>query len=79
MTKTEIFDKVAELLLMQLPIEREQIKLESRLIEDLGADSANIMIFVCDIENEFDIQVDNDMLATVSTVNDIVEYLEKNA
>ena len=72
-----VFEKVSELIVAQLPISKEQIKPESKLIEDLGADSANIMILICDIENEFDIQVDNDMLATVSTVDDIVKYLLK--
>jgi len=77
MSYNDIFAKVSELLLMQLPVTPEKIKPEAKLIEDLGADSANIMILVCDIENEFDVQVDNEMLATVSTVDDIVKYLEK--
>ncbi|MBQ3762904.1 MAG: acyl carrier protein [Clostridia bacterium] len=72
-----VFNKVSELILAQLPISADQIKPESRLVEDLGADSANIMILICDIENEFDVQVDNDMLAKVSTVDDIVKYLLK--
>ncbi len=72
-----VFEKVSELIVAQLPISKEQIKPESKLIDDLGADSANIMILICDIENEFDVQVDNDMLATVSTVDDIVKYLAK--
>ena len=72
-----VFNKVSELILAQLPISADQIKPESRLVEDLGADSANIMILICDIENEFDVQVDNDMLAKVSTVDDIVKYLTK--
>jgi acyl carrier protein len=72
-----VFNKVSELILAQLPISADQIKPESRLVEDLGADSANIMILICDIENEFDVQVDNDMLAKVSTVDDIVKYLSK--
>ena len=72
-----VFDKVSELIVAQLPISKEQIKPESKLIQDLGADSANIMILICDIENEFNVQVDNDMLATVSTVDDIVKYLVK--
>lgn len=76
MTRNEIFDKVAELLCMQLPVDAANIKPETRLVEDLGADSANVMIFVCDVEGEFDIQVDNDMLARVHTVGDIVDYLE---
>ena len=72
-----VFDKVSDLIVAQLPITKEQIKPESKLIDDLGADSANVMILICDIENEFDVQVDNDMLATVSTVDDIVKYLAK--
>ena len=77
MDYNSVFEKVAELIEMQLPVSRDAIKPESKLVEDLGADSANIMILICDIENEFDVQVDNDMLATVSTVDDIVKYLCK--
>lgn len=77
MTYNEIFDKVAELIVAQLPVTIEQVKPESRLVEDLGADSANVMILVFDLECEFDIQVDNDALAGVHTVDDIVKYLEK--
>ena len=79
MNYNEAFEKVAELLLTQLPVEKADIRPESKLVEDLGADSANIMILVCDIETEFDIQVDNDMLAAVKTVDDIVKYLVENA
>jgi len=75
----EIFDKVAELIVAQLPVDIEKVKPESRLVEDLGADSANVMILVFDLEREFNIEVDNDMLAKVETVKDIVDYLEKNA
>lgn len=77
MTYNEIFDKVAELIVAQLPVTIEQVKPESRLVEDLGADSANVMILVFDLEREFDIQVDNDALAGVHAVDDIVKYLEK--
>lgn len=77
MDYNSVFEKVSELIVAQLPISKEQIKPESKLIDDLGADSANIMILICDIENEFNVQVDNDMLATVSTVDDIVKYLAK--
>ena len=77
--KKEIFDKVAQLIVAQLPVDIEKVKPESRLVEDLGADSANVMILVFDLEREFNIEVDNDMLAKVETVKDIVDYLEKNA
>ena len=77
MDYNSVFEKVTELIVAQLPITADQVKPESRLVEDLGADSANIMILICDIESEFDVQVDNDMLAKVSTVDDIVKYLAK--
>ena len=73
----KVFDKVKEYILMQLPVNEEKVTPEARLVEDLGADSANVMILVFDLEREFDIQVDNDALAGVHTVDDIVKYLEK--
>lgn len=74
-----IFDKVAELIMNQLPVKKDTIKLDSRLFEDLGADSANVMILVMDIEQEFDITVDDEVLSGIHTVGDIVSYLETHA
>ncbi|MBQ3169484.1 MAG: acyl carrier protein [Clostridia bacterium] len=79
MNRNEIFNKVAELITAQLPVSIDKVQMDSRLVEDLGADSANVMILVFDLEREFNVEVDNDMLATVETVKDIVDYLEKNA
>ena len=76
MSYNDIFEKVTELLASQLPVEQAAMKPESRMIEDLGADSANIMILICDVENEFGITVDNDMLGKIVTVDDLVKYLE---
>ncbi len=73
-----IFEKVCELIREQLPIEGREITLDSRLVEDLGADSANVMMLIMDIEDTYDITVDDSMLSSVHTVGDIVEYLEKN-
>ena len=73
-----IFEKVCALLVDQLQIDPKDIKMESRLFEDLHADSANVMIMVMDIEEAFNITVDDEILPTVRTVGDIVSYLEKN-
>lgn len=73
-----IYDKVVELICAQLPVKREKITAASRLLEDLGADSANVMILVMDLEQEFDITVEDDVLATIATVGDIVDYLQAN-
>lgn len=73
-----IFEKVAEYITNQLPVKKEDISMSSLLIEDLGADSANLMMLVMDLEMEYDITVSDDMLAGVKTVGDIVKYLEEN-
>ncbi|MBE5775553.1 MAG: acyl carrier protein [Clostridiales bacterium] len=73
-----VFEKVVNLIVGQLPVKAEDIKMESRLFEDLGADSANVMMLIMDLEAEFDITVEDEMLTGIRTVGDIVEYLEKN-
>ena len=77
MSNQEIFDKVTALLADQLQIDPSEIKMESRLFEDLHADSANVMIMVMDVEEAFNITVDDDALPNIRTVGDVVTYLEK--
>ena len=74
-----MYEKVLDLIASQLPVKREAITRESRLLEDLGADSANVMILVMDLEQEFDIVVEDDVLGNIKTVGDIIDYLEKRA
>ncbi len=74
-----MYDKVLDLIASQLPVKREDITRESRLLEDLGADSANVMILVMDLEQAFDIVVEDDVLGSIKTVGDIIDYLEKRA
>jgi len=74
-----MYEKVLDLIASQLPVKRESITRESRLLEDLGADSANVMILVMDLEQEFDIVVEDDVLGGIKTVGDILDYLEKHA
>jgi len=72
-----MYEKVLDLIASQLPVKRENITRESRLLEDLGADSANVMILVMDLEQQFDIVVEDDVLGNIKTVGDIIDYLEK--
>ena len=71
-----MFDKVVSMITSQLPVKAEQVTQDSRLVEDLGADSANIMILIMDLESEFDIVVEDDALSTIKTVGDVVDYLD---
>ena len=72
-----VFEKVVELIVGQLPVKAEDVKMESHLFEDLGADSANVMMLIMDLEAEFNLTVEDEMLTGIRTVGDIVTYLEK--
>ena len=71
-----VFEKVAALIEQQLPGSAGKIAMTSRLFEDLGADSANIMMLIMDLEQEFDITVEDEILTNIQCVGDIVNYLE---
>ena len=75
MDRNAIFEKVKEYILMQLPIDEGKITEDARMIEDLGADSANLMMLIMDLETEFDTQVEDDALGDIKTVGDIVNYI----
>jgi len=71
-----VFDKVKELVLMQLPISEDKITMEAKVIDDLGADSANLMMLIMDLETEFDLTVEDEALTSIKTIGDIVNYIE---
>ena len=73
----KVFDKVKEYILMQLPVSEDKVTLDARLVEDLGADSANLMMLIMDLESEYDTTVEDDALGSIKTVSDIVNYIEK--
>jgi acyl carrier protein len=72
-----VYEKVVEYITQQLPVSADSVKPESRLVEDLGADSANMMMLIMDLEAEFDMTVEDDALTKIKTVDDIVKYIEK--
>ena len=71
-----VFDKVKEYILMQLPVGEDKVTTDAKLIDDLGADSANLMMLIMDLEAEYDMTVEDEALTTIKTVGDIVAYIE---
>ena len=72
----KVFDKVKEYILQQLHVSEDKITMEAKLIDDLGADSANLMMLIMDLEGEYNMTVEDDALTTIKTVGDIVTYIE---
>ncbi len=79
MTRKEIFDTVVSYIQGQLPVDAAKITEDSRLVEDLNADSANQMMLIMDLEGEFNLTVEDEELGKMRTVGDIVNYLEQHA
>lgn len=77
MDRNAIFDKVKEYILMQLPIDGSRVSESARMVEDLGADSANLMMLIMDLETEFNLTVEDEALSAIKTVGDIVDYISK--
>lgn len=71
-----IFEKVKDIIAEELGIEAEEIKLESDLTDDLGADSLDAIELIMEIESQFDIEIADSEATKIKLVSDIVTYLE---
>jgi acyl carrier protein len=69
-----VFEKVKEIVVEQLGVNEEDVKLETNFIEDLGADSLDLFQVVMDLEDAFDVKVEN--VENIKTVGDAVKYIE---
>ena len=79
MSSEEIFDKVKEIIVEQLGVAENNVNQEASFIDDLGADSLDIVEFIMALEEEFDIEIPDGDAEKVVTVNDVVEYIKDNA
>ena len=76
MSSEEVFDKVKEIIVEQLGVNEEDVQLESRFIEDLDADSLDLFQIINDIEDEFEVSIEDP--ESIVTVKDIVDFVENN-
>jgi acyl carrier protein len=73
-----VFEKVKKIIVEQLGVEEEDIALESSFIDDLGADSLDIVELIMALEEEFDLEIPDNEAEKITTVNDAVEYIKNN-
>ncbi len=73
-----IFDTVKAMIAKQLKADEAKITRETRLVEDLKADSANVMVMIMDLEDKFGIMVEDDQIMKLRTVGDVVDYIESH-
>ena len=73
-----IFDEVREILAEQLDVDKDSIEMNSKLAEDLGADSLDAIDIVMTIEDQYAIEVPDESIENMKTVEDIVSFIESN-
>ena len=70
------FEKVRGMIAEQLQVNADSITENSRLVEDLKADSANVMVMILELETEFGIEVEDEVILNLKTVGDVVNYID---
>lgn len=75
----EIFDRVKTVIIDQLGADEDAVTMEASFIDDLGADSLDIVELVMGLETEFDLEIPDDKAESIKTVGDAVNYIKENA
>jgi acyl carrier protein len=74
----EVLEKVKSIIIEQLGVEEEEVKLEASFIEHLGADSLDIVELVMALEEEFELEIPDEDAEKIRTVGDAVNYIKEN-
>ncbi|NLZ66492.1 MAG: acyl carrier protein [Clostridiaceae bacterium] len=78
MTQQEIFTKVQTILADQLSVDADMIQMTSNIIEDLNADSLDLVELVMSMEQEFDLSIPDEEAERIRTVGDAVAFIRLN-
>lgn len=73
-----ILEDVKEVVVEQLSVDAAEVKEESKFVEDLGADSLDVVELVMALEEKFDIEIPDEDAEKIATVADAVKYIEDN-
>ena len=78
MSSEEVFDKVKEIIVEQLGVAETAVTMEASFIDDLGADSLDIVELIMALEEEFDMEIPDADAEKIVTVGDVVEYIKEH-
>ena len=77
MSENEIFEKLKKIIVEELGSKEEDVTLDATFVDDLSADSLDIVELVMSIEEEFGIDIPDSTAEKITTVRDVVEYIHK--
>ena len=72
-----VFEKLRELLSKQLEVSKDQITMDTNIVEDLGADSLDVVELIMSLEDEYGIIITDEAVRELYTVREVVEFVEK--
>ncbi len=78
MSNDPIFEKVKAIIVDQLSVEEEEVTLEASFIEDLGADSLDIVELIMALEEEFELEVTDEDAEKLTTVGAALNYIKEH-
>jgi len=79
MSSEEVFEEVKEIIVEQRGVAENAVTEEASFIDDLGADSLDIVELIMALEEEFDIEIPDSDAEKVVTIGDVVDYIKDNA
>ncbi|MBO5200768.1 MAG: acyl carrier protein [Clostridia bacterium] len=73
-----IFEKITEILAEQLSADQESMTMDTKIAEDLGADSLDLVDLLMSIEDEFGVEIPDEEVENLHTIGEVVDYIAKN-
>lgn len=74
-----VFEKVRDIICDQLDVEEDKVTMDSDIVDELGADSLDIVDLVMSLEEEFEVEIPDDEIENIKLVGDVVKYIEENS
>ena len=78
MSEKEIFQKLKTIVVDQLEVDEENVTMEATFVDDLAADSLDIVELIMNIEEEFDLEIPDNDTEKIVTIGDVVKYIEEH-
>ena len=72
----EVIDKVKEIIVDQLGVDAEEVTMEAAFVDDLGADSLDVVELVMAVEEEFGMEIPDEDAEKITNVTEVVNYIE---
>ena len=73
-----VFEKIKQILAEQLDADEEEMTLDTKIAEDLGADSLDVVELLMSIEDEFEVEIPDEEIDNIKTIGNVVDYIQNH-